>query len=197
MKILLKDLLEKIENEDYIQDLETEKYSALTKAKVRAISKNLVKQVLAAMKNDSLAHVQLDITGQRPASFILETNVVNLPYANYKKISNFVSAEEQLPVKIYFEVSSEYINASKFWIEELADTDDVNEEEIANRFAELINQKLVDIRNYIKPEKSGSTKNKARKNHDFNHDFFFIYRYEVTYTQKLQGGISLCLIGIG
>ncbi|EEX27141.1 hypothetical protein HMPREF0527_01200, partial [Lactobacillus jensenii SJ-7A-US] len=112
MKILLKDLLEKIENEDYIQDLETEKYSALTKAKVRAISKNLVKQVLAAMKNDSLAHVQLDITGQRPASFILETNVVNLPYANYKKISNFVSAEEQLPVKIYFEVSSEYINAS-------------------------------------------------------------------------------------
>ena len=154
MKILLKDLLEKIENEDYIQDLETE---------VRAISKNLVKQVLAAMKNDSLAHVQLDITGQRPASFILETNVVNLPYANYKKISNFVSAEEQLPVKIYFEVSSEYINASKFWIEELADTDDVNEEEIANRFAELINQKLVDIRNYIKPEKSGSTKNKAKK----------------------------------
>jgi hypothetical protein len=163
LKILLKDLLEKIENEDYIQDLETEKYSALTKAKVRAISKNLVKQVLAAMKNDSLAHVQLDITGQRPASFILETNVVNLPYANYKKISNFVSAEEQLPVKIYFEVSSEYINASKFWIEELADTDDVNEEEIANRFAELINQKLVDIRNYIKPEKSGSTKNKAKK----------------------------------
>lgn len=99
MKILLKDLLEKIENEDYIQDLETEKYSALTKAKVRAISKNLVKQVLAAMKNDSLAHVQLDITGQRPASFILETNVVNLPYANYKKLATLFQLKNNYRLK--------------------------------------------------------------------------------------------------
>ncbi|MCZ3621782.1 hypothetical protein [Lactobacillus mulieris] len=163
MKILLKDLLEKIENEDYIQDLETEKYSALTKSKVKTISQNLVKQVLAALKHNSLAHVQLDVTGQRPASFILETNVVNLPYANYKKIGNFVSADEPLPVKIYFEVSSEYINASKFWIEELAGVDDLNEEIIADHFANLINQKLVDVRNYVKPEKTVSAKKTKEK----------------------------------
>ena len=73
MKINLKDLTEKIENEDYIQDLETVKYADISKSKtkLRTYAEKMVKEVVAALKHDSLIQTQLAVAGQRPATFAL------------------------------------------------------------------------------------------------------------------------------
>ena len=49
MKINLKDLNDKIENQDYIQDLETVKYAAISKSKskIKPYAKKMVKEVVA------------------------------------------------------------------------------------------------------------------------------------------------------
>ena len=50
---------------------------------------------------------------------------INLPLANYKKLINFFENEEEVPVKVYFETASEYVNASKFRIDLLLTGDEL------------------------------------------------------------------------
>ena len=61
MKINLKDLNDKIENQDYIQDLETVKYADISKSKskIKPYAEKMVKEVVAAFKHDSLVQTQL------------------------------------------------------------------------------------------------------------------------------------------
>lgn len=98
MKINLEDLNDKIENQDYIQDLETVKYGDISKSKskIKPYAEKMVKEVAAAFKHDSLVQTQLAVTGQRPVTFALETNIINLPYSNYKKIANFLRKDKNI-----------------------------------------------------------------------------------------------------
>lgn len=165
MKITLKDLIEKIENQDYIQDLETVKYAEVSnsKTKLKKFALKMVKEVAAAIKHDSLVQTQLAVTGQRPATFALETNIINLPYSNYKKISNFFDEGPAYQINVYFETSSEYVNVSGFRIDQLATEEDIlsDEDEIANKLVEAIRTKLKEIREYQKPEKKTAAKTKT------------------------------------
>lgn len=92
LEINLKALNEKIENQDYIQDLETVKYADISKSKskIKPYAEKMIKEVVAAFKHNSLIQTQLAVTGQRPVTFSLETNIINLPYSNYKRIANFL-----------------------------------------------------------------------------------------------------------
>lgn len=85
MKIKSKILIQKIEKQDYLQDLESIKYSDITNAKLKTIAQKMIQEVIQASKNNSLLQTELVITGQRPATFVLESNIINLPFANYKK----------------------------------------------------------------------------------------------------------------
>lgn len=165
MKINLTDLIDKIEKQDYIQDLETVKYADVShsKKKLKAYAAKMVKEVVAALKHNSLVQTQLAISGQRPVTFALETNIINLPYRNYKRISNFFEEGKDYETNVYFETISDYINVSHFRIDQLA-TDD----EIANKSDELTDQlvddmvtKLKEIREYKKPEKKAAPKKKT------------------------------------
>ena len=97
MKIKLNELVNKIENEDYIQDQETVKYGEVSKSKtkLKSYASQMVKEVVAAYKHDSLIRTSLEVTGQRPVLFSLETNIINLPYSNYKRIYNFTDEETE------------------------------------------------------------------------------------------------------
>ena len=72
MKINLTDLAERIEEQNYLQDLETVKYADISKSKaeLKELATKMVKETVAAIKHNSLSHVALEVTGQRPVTFI-------------------------------------------------------------------------------------------------------------------------------
>lgn len=113
----------------------------------------MVKETVAAIKHDSLSHVALEVTGQRPVTFILENNIINLPYSNYKKVSNFFEEGKDYPIYIYFETQSEFLNASNFRIDQLATEDEImqSEDEVTAKLVEAIEEKIKQVREYAKP----------------------------------------------
>lgn len=162
MKINLKDLTEKIENEDYLQDLETVKYGDISKSKkkLHEYADKMIKETVAALKHNSLLQTQLAVTGQRPATFALEINIINLPYSNYKKISNFFEDGIDYDVNVYFETRSDYVNVSKFRIDQLATEKELlaDPDAMADILTDSIIEKLKVIREYQKPEKKETAK---------------------------------------
>ncbi|MBA1395151.1 hypothetical protein EQ500_14975, partial [Lactobacillus sp. XV13L] len=116
MKVNLQDLNEKIAQQDYLQDLATVKYADLGhyQAKIRPFATKMIEETGTALKHGSLSHIALEVTGQRPVTFALESNIINLPYSNYKKIANFFEEGKDYPVQVYFETQSDFLNASKF-----------------------------------------------------------------------------------
>lgn len=165
MEINLKDLNEKIENQDYIQDLETVKYADISKSKskIKPYAEKMVKEVIAAFKHNSLIQTQLAVTGQRPATFALETNIINLPYSNYKRVANFFEEGKEYPLNVYFETRSEYVNVSGFRIDQLASEAEIEQDpaKIVDQLVEAIIEKLTTIREYKKPEKKEAEKKTA------------------------------------
>lgn len=162
MKINLKDLVEKIENEDYISDLETVKYADISKSKtkLKTYASKMIKEVIAGLKHNSLVQTQLAVDGQRPVTFALETNIINLPFSNYKKISNFFEEDQEYDINVYFETRSDYVNVSKFRIDQLATEEELtaNEDEYVDKLVDAIVEKLQVVREYKKPEKKTAAK---------------------------------------
>ncbi|QNQ82789.1 hypothetical protein [Lactobacillus sp. PV012] len=163
MKINQEAITKKIEDQDYLQDLETVKYSELNKTKIKKFASKMIQEVVQASNHDSLIQTQLAVSGQRPVTFALESNIINLPFANYKKISNFFDDETPVPVNIYFETISDYINVSHFRIDILASVDEIvaDAEKFSEILAENIVEKLKEVRSYKKPEPT--TKKTAAK----------------------------------
>ncbi|EFO70639.1 hypothetical protein HMPREF9211_1560 [Lactobacillus iners LactinV 01V1-a] len=110
----------------------------------------MIQEVIQASKNNSLLQTELVITGQRPATFVLESNIINLPFANYKKITNFRDEDSEYDINIYVEVISEYINISKFRIDLLAPVADIVAEpdQWIDKLVLIIKDKLTEVRNY-------------------------------------------------
>lgn len=166
MKINLEDLNNKIENQDYIQDLETVKYGDISKSKskIKPYAEKMIKEVAAAFKHDSLVQTQLAVTGQRPVTFALETNIINLPYSNYKKIVNFFEEGQEYPLNVYFETRSDYVNVSHFRIDQLATEEEVEKDadKVVDQLVEAIIEKLTVVREYEAPEKKTAKKEKKK-----------------------------------
>ena len=162
MKINLEDLNNKIENQDYIQDLETVNYGDISKSKskIKPYAEKMIKEVAAAFKHDSLVQTQLAVTGQRPVTFALETNIINLPYSNYKKIVNFFEEGQEYPLNVYFETRSDYVNVSHFRIDQLATEEEVEKDadKVVDQLVEAIIEKLTVVREYEAPEKKTAKK---------------------------------------
>lgn len=161
MKIKQEELTKKIEEQDYLQDLETIKYSEITKTKLKKIATKMIGEAVQAFKHNSLIQTQLAISGRRPMTFALESNIINLPFANYKKISNFCNNEDEYEVNIYFETISEYVNVSHFRIDILGSSDKIvaDPDKYSDLLVKAIEEKIAVIRNYQKPE----SKTKAKK----------------------------------
>lgn len=167
MKINLTDLTEKIEKQDYIQDMQTVKYGEVSqsKTKLKGYADKMVQEVAAAFKHNSLVQTQLAISGQRPVTFALETNIINLPYADYKKISNFFEEGKDYQLQVYFETRSDYVNVSHFRIDELCSEEDIEKkaDEITEKLTTAMQEKLKVVRNYKKPAAKKKTTTTRRR----------------------------------
>lgn len=167
MKIDLKTLTEKIEQTDYLQDMETVKYADVShkKAKLKELSEKMVKEAATALNHNSLLQTQLVVEGMRPVTFSLELNIINLPYANYKKISNFVEEDQEYELNLYFETSSEYVNASHFRIDQLATGAEVlaDPAQVSAKLADSMAEKFTEIFDNAKAAKAAEKAKKAAK----------------------------------
>ena len=167
MQINLKDLTKAIEEQTYLSDMETIKYSEVSrsKKKLREHALTMVQEVATALKKDRLMQVQLVLEGKNPITFVLETNIINLPLANYKKLINFFDEEEAQPVKVYFETASEYLNASHFRIGLFMDGDElVNDSEgAADRLADAMSEKIKQVKEGEAAAKEAKAKEKEAK----------------------------------
>ena len=164
MKIKQEEIIKKIEEQDYLQDLETVKYSELNKTKIKNFAEKMIKEVTQAAKHGSLIQTQLAVAGQRPVTFALESNIINLPFANYKKISNFGIDEDEYEVNIYFETISEYVNVSGFRIDILASVSEIeaDPEKYTKELVNDITEKLKVVRSYEKPQPKSTTKKSSK-----------------------------------
>ena len=167
MQINLKDLTKAIEEQTYLSDMETIKYSEVSrsKKKLREHALTMVQEVATALKKDRLMQVQLVLEGKNPITFALETNIINLPLANYKKLINFFDEEEAQPVKVYFETASEYLNASHFRIDLFMDGDELvaDVEGAANRLANAMSEKIKQVKEGEAAAKEAKAKEKEAK----------------------------------
>lgn len=164
MKIKQEKIIKKIEEQDYLQDLETIKYSELNKTKIKSFARKMIEEVIRAGKHDSLIQTQLAVAGQRPVTFALESNIINLPFSNYKKISNFGIDQDEYEVNIYFETISEYVNVSGFRIDILGSVSEIESdpEKYITILAENIVEKLKVVRSYKKPQPKKVEKKKTK-----------------------------------
>ncbi|GHV96876.1 hypothetical protein lacNasYZ03_09830 [Lactobacillus nasalidis] len=167
MKINLKDLTKAIEEQTYLSDMESIKYAEVSrsKKKLREHALTMVQEVATALKKDRLMQVQLVLEGKSPVTFALETNIINLPLVNYKKLINFFDEDEAQPVNVYFETANDQLNASHFRIdlfmtgEEL--TADV--EGAADRLADAMSEKLKQIKENEAAAKEAAKEAKAKE----------------------------------
>lgn len=168
MKIKQEEITKKIEDQDYLQDLETIKYSELNKTKIKAFAKKMIQEVIQAAKHDSLIQTQLAVAGQRPVTFALESTIINLPFANYKKYSNFCNDEDEYEVNIYFETISDYVNVSHFRIDILASISEIESDpdKYTQILADSISEKLKVVRNYGKDDDKAKEDKKKEKTKD-------------------------------
>ena len=127
--------------------------------------------VSEAIAQGKLIQAQLTITSAEPTIIRLETGIVNLPFADAKKIINFLEPEEQVPLKLYLIVIAEHVNASGLRIDEVATLDQYTENESAQQAAIVAAgmQKLDEIaENQLRPapapvEKKPATRKAATK----------------------------------
>ena len=60
--------------------------------------------------------------------FYLETGVINLPFADAKKVTHFFDDDAEVETKIYLSTSCDYLNASKFHIDLISENSLKNDE---------------------------------------------------------------------
>lgn len=122
MQIKVQDFIAKIEQEDYQQDRLLAKSSADVIKDVSAFLAPLLTKVEAAVSKNKLAAARLLIgDGAGQITLSLETGIINLPFANIKKVDNFFDDITQtVPVIIYFIAQGQGLNASNFKIMRIA-----------------------------------------------------------------------------
>lgn len=82
-----------------------------------------------------LIQAQLTITSAEPTIIRFETGIINLPFADAKKIINFLEPEELVPLRLYLIVVSPHVNVSGLRIDQIATLDDYNQTKTAQQAA--------------------------------------------------------------
>lgn len=152
MKISALQIMDKIENGQFETMAETREDKQLEQADYDAQAGKMVDFIVDALNSGRLAQAKFAVTGAEPITFSLETNIINLPFANWKKINNFFTDEETPEVNVYFEMAADAINVSKFRIDELSSGDEFVEQaaQIKADLAKLMPEKVAFVKENAK-----------------------------------------------
>lgn len=128
MKIKVTDFIENIQDEKFKQtkldiskdDLLQEDLWSLNKAK---------EQLEKDLTDNELSQVIIHVAdAEFPIDFYLETGIINLPFADAKKVTHFFDDDAEVETKIYLSTSCDYLNASKFHIDLISENSLKNNE---------------------------------------------------------------------
>lgn len=127
MKIKVADFIQQVEAGNYLEkNLPEISLSDINEQTIFTQDfKNLFEQFGRALAAKKLARIvqPLKLAGQQ-ASVVLETGVINLPFANTKRVDNFFNLEAQTPLVVNLIVLSEQINASGLRIDTCGEVTD-------------------------------------------------------------------------
>ena len=128
MKIKVTDFIENIQDEKFKQtkldiskdDLLQEDLWSLNKAK---------EQLEKDLADNELSQVIIHVAdAEFPIDFYLESGIINLPFADAKKVTHFFDDDAEVETKIYLSTSCDYLNASKFHIDLISENSLKNDE---------------------------------------------------------------------
>ena len=114
--------------------------AAFKKDGVDAAMAKVFEDVRRGIEKDQLIQADLVIDFPEPTTITVETGVINLPFANVNKITNFLEPDEIVPVRVYLIVTSPFINVSGLRIDEAATAADYLQD-----FATINDQMMVSI----------------------------------------------------
>lgn len=119
----------------------------LAKDGVEAALKPVFDATVAAIKAGKLIQATLTITSKEPTTISLETGVINLPFADWKKVNNFIEPEEMTPINVYLIIASPYVNRSGLRIDEVTPASEYVASTTAQNDAIIasVNEKLATI----------------------------------------------------
>lgn len=117
MKIKIADFMEKVQAGEFNQtSLEISK-DDLLQADLWSINK-AKEQIEKDTADNKLSQVMIHVTDSEfEINFYLETGVINLPFADAKKVTHFFDDDAEVDTKIYLSTACDYLNASKFHID--------------------------------------------------------------------------------
>jgi len=128
MKIKIADFMENVQAGEFNQtsleiskdDLLQEDLWSLNKAK---------EQLEKDVTDNKLSQVTIHVAdAEFEIDFYLETGVINLPFADAKKVTHFFDDDAEVETKIYLSTSCDYLNASKFHIDLISENSLKNDE---------------------------------------------------------------------
>lgn len=117
MKIKIADFMEKVQAGEFNQtSLEISK-DDLLQADLWSINK-AKEQIEKDTADNKLSQVMIHVADSEfEINFYLETGVINLPFADAKKVTHFFDDAAEVDTKIYLSTACDYLNASKFHID--------------------------------------------------------------------------------
>lgn len=117
MKIKIADFMEKVQAGEFNQtSLEISK-DDLLQADLWSINK-AKEQIEKDTADNKLSQIKIHVADSEfEINFYLETGVINLPFADAKKVTHFFDDDAEVETKIYLSTACDYLNASKFHID--------------------------------------------------------------------------------
>ncbi|WP_010624769.1 hypothetical protein [Companilactobacillus versmoldensis] len=123
MKITMNDFKEKIENDDFKQNTLDISKDDLLKEDLWSIQK-AAEQIKQDLSDGKLSQVMIHtVDSEFPIDFYLESDIINLPFDDAKKVIHFFEDGQETETKLYLSTRCDYLNASKFHIDHISDGD--------------------------------------------------------------------------
>ncbi|GEO78630.1 hypothetical protein FD29_GL000766 [Companilactobacillus mindensis DSM 14500] len=117
MKIKITDFIGNIQEENFNQtkiDISKDDLLKEDLWSVNTAKEQIEKDIKAGKLSQVIMHVA---DAEFPIDFYLETGVINLPFADAKKVTHFFDDDAEVETKIYLSTACDYLNASKFHID--------------------------------------------------------------------------------
>ena len=119
----MNDFKDRIENGEFNQtSLDISKDDLLQEDKwsINKAAEQIKKDLDAGKLSQVLIHV---VDGEFPIDFYLESDIINLPFDDAKKVIHFFEDGQETDTKVYLSTRCDYLNASKFHIDLISDGD--------------------------------------------------------------------------
>lgn len=124
MKITVNDFIEFVENEKYNTKAVAIKESDFD-AKIEDVIDKAASFGEDSLDSGKLFEYQINVGN---TVFLIQSGIINLPFQDAKKVTHFFEDGQEVNTKIYLITKSDFLNKSKFRIEEVSENSELGSE---------------------------------------------------------------------